>query len=385
MGPQYPELQRDAGRITTTAVNEEASFLQTLRTGTQIFDVAVGGRAPHRRRRSCPGDKAFELHDTYGFPIDLTLEMAARAGPRGRRAGLPPPDEGAAGAGQGRRPRPQGRRHPADRVPRRCSTAPGSPSFTGYTEIATEGTVRRAAEGRRRGARRRAGRRGRDHPGPHAVLRRGRRPARRPRHDPAARRRRGRGVRRAVAGARTVRPPGHGHRRRVHRGRSRAGPGRRRAAQRDHPRAHRDPHDPPGVPRDAGRDRHPDGLGERARPAALRLPQHRTRPADGAGRRRGAGQRGARGRPGRQRPGHEAGRGDRDGRDGAVRREVRRQRAGRVGRRLGARAVRRHARPAQRPARGWSSSCPRAASAPGCAASRPWSAPTPTGSWPAST
>ena len=64
---------------------EEAVFLGTLRTGTAIFDAAV----EETRRRGAAtigGGQAFQLHDTYGFPIDLTLEMAARAGP-GRRRG----------------------------------------------------------------------------------------------------------------------------------------------------------------------------------------------------------------------------------------------------------------------------------------------------------
>jgi alanyl-tRNA synthetase len=79
MGPQYPELVADAERIRKVAVTEENAFLQTLRTGTTIFDTAAsdlkksGGTV-------LPGAQAFALHDTYGFPIDLTLEMAAEAG-----------------------------------------------------------------------------------------------------------------------------------------------------------------------------------------------------------------------------------------------------------------------------------------------------------------
>ncbi|MBL1096556.1 alanine--tRNA ligase [Streptomyces coffeae] len=79
MGQQYPELLTDRKRIETVALAEEAAFLKTLKAGTNILDTAVsdtkaaGGSV-------LPGDKAFLLHDTWGFPIDLTLEMAAEQG-----------------------------------------------------------------------------------------------------------------------------------------------------------------------------------------------------------------------------------------------------------------------------------------------------------------
>ena len=79
MSPTYPELAADVGRIDASAVAEEASFLHTLRSGTAIFDLAAG----HTRQAGSTvlsGDQAFQLHDTYGFPIDLTLEMAAEHG-----------------------------------------------------------------------------------------------------------------------------------------------------------------------------------------------------------------------------------------------------------------------------------------------------------------
>ena len=79
MGPSYPELVSDFPRIESTVRLEEEAFLATLTSGSKIFDVAV-----HETRSAggavLPGDKAFQLHDTYGFPIDLTLEMAAEAG-----------------------------------------------------------------------------------------------------------------------------------------------------------------------------------------------------------------------------------------------------------------------------------------------------------------
>jgi alanyl-tRNA synthetase len=79
MGPQYPELVTDSKRILSVSVSEEESFLQTLKSGTQIFDVAS---AAIKKSKSAvlPGEDAFKLHDTYGFPFDLTLEMAREEG-----------------------------------------------------------------------------------------------------------------------------------------------------------------------------------------------------------------------------------------------------------------------------------------------------------------
>jgi alanyl-tRNA synthetase len=76
LGEQYPELRRDAPHIHTVIDAEEAAFLGTLRTGSAIFDAAVE-ETKRRGSGTIRGDQAFQLHDTYGFPIDLTLEMAA--------------------------------------------------------------------------------------------------------------------------------------------------------------------------------------------------------------------------------------------------------------------------------------------------------------------
>jgi len=79
MGPQYPELISDKNRILSVSASEEESFLQTLKSGTQIFDVSS---AALKKSKSSvlPGEDVFKLHDTYGFPFDLTLEMAREEG-----------------------------------------------------------------------------------------------------------------------------------------------------------------------------------------------------------------------------------------------------------------------------------------------------------------
>jgi alanyl-tRNA synthetase len=79
MGAQYPELISDASRIRSIAMNEEVAFLATLKSGTAIFDTAVSQLKSGGSSR-LPGDQVFQLHDTYGFPFDLTLEMANEAG-----------------------------------------------------------------------------------------------------------------------------------------------------------------------------------------------------------------------------------------------------------------------------------------------------------------
>jgi len=79
MSVSYPEINESWARIAEVSEHEESTFRRTLSAGTQIFDLAVS-RARESGARELPGDEAFQLHDTYGFPIDLTLEMASEAG-----------------------------------------------------------------------------------------------------------------------------------------------------------------------------------------------------------------------------------------------------------------------------------------------------------------
>ncbi|MFF0137079.1 alanine--tRNA ligase [Streptomyces sp. NPDC005227] len=79
MGQQYPDLVGDRQRIETVALAEEAAFVKTLKAGTNILDTAISD-TKESGGKVLAGDKAFLLHDTWGFPIDLTLEMAAEQG-----------------------------------------------------------------------------------------------------------------------------------------------------------------------------------------------------------------------------------------------------------------------------------------------------------------
>ena len=79
MGPQYPELVTGGERILAVAQAEEDSFAQTLKSGTSIFDLAAT-ELKNTKQKSLSADTVFRLHDTYGFPFDLTLEMAREKG-----------------------------------------------------------------------------------------------------------------------------------------------------------------------------------------------------------------------------------------------------------------------------------------------------------------
>jgi alanyl-tRNA synthetase len=79
MGETYADLHRDWERISQVAYGEEEAFRQTLRAGTTIFDQATA-EVKRAGGHLLSGERAFALHDTYGFPIDLTLEMAAEQG-----------------------------------------------------------------------------------------------------------------------------------------------------------------------------------------------------------------------------------------------------------------------------------------------------------------
>jgi alanyl-tRNA synthetase len=141
MALSYPEVSSDWERISTIAYAEEDAFRQTLRTGTTIFDLAAQD-AKASGRSTLSGSQAFALHDTYGFPIDLTLEMAAEQGldvdEQGfRRLMGEQRDRAKADA------RAKKGQHTDVTAYRQVSDSLGGPvEFTGYSEVVSEATVR---------------------------------------------------------------------------------------------------------------------------------------------------------------------------------------------------------------------------------------------------
>jgi alanyl-tRNA synthetase len=79
MGTGYPELHRERAAIHRWAESEEAGFGRTLEQGMKILEEVIE-RAKDRGLEGIGGDEAFKLHDTFGFPIDLTREIAAEHG-----------------------------------------------------------------------------------------------------------------------------------------------------------------------------------------------------------------------------------------------------------------------------------------------------------------
>ena len=79
MKESYPELETDFDRILRAAVAEEETFLRTLVAGTAVLTEALDA-VKSSGSKQLSGESAFLLHDTYGFPIDLTLEVAEESG-----------------------------------------------------------------------------------------------------------------------------------------------------------------------------------------------------------------------------------------------------------------------------------------------------------------
>ncbi len=77
MGDAYPELSRNHGYVRDVIDREEQRFRQTLRTGQSILDDRLASLGPGD---TLDGDAAFLLHDTYGFPLEVTVEIAAERG-----------------------------------------------------------------------------------------------------------------------------------------------------------------------------------------------------------------------------------------------------------------------------------------------------------------
>ncbi|MEU6850706.1 alanine--tRNA ligase [Actinacidiphila alni] len=139
MGEQYPELISDRKRIETVALAEEAAFLKTLKAGTNILDTAIT-ETKQSGSTVLAGDKAFLLHDTWGFPIDLTLEMASEQGLSVDEAGFrrlmqEQRDTAKADA------RAKKTGHADLSAYREVADRSGSTEFTGYTENHNEATV----------------------------------------------------------------------------------------------------------------------------------------------------------------------------------------------------------------------------------------------------
>src|SRR3954452_2544330 len=157
MKASYPELELQWERISSIAYAEEDAFRETLKAGTQIFDLAVRDAVDESRGRrpegvedatgveslgTISGPTAFQLHDTYGFPIDLTLEMAAEQGLQVdedgfRRLMAEQRDRAKADA------RAKKAKHGETHHYRALADDLGRPvEFTGYDEVVSEGTVR---------------------------------------------------------------------------------------------------------------------------------------------------------------------------------------------------------------------------------------------------
>ena len=141
MAPQYPELNAERSRILSVVAEEEAAFASTLRAGTTLFDQAAA-TVKASGSSSVPGETAFRLHDTFGFPIDLTLEMADEAGlqvdtDEFERLMAEQRERAKADA----RAKKQG--HADTSVYRDVADSVGAPvQFTGYDTVSDEATVR---------------------------------------------------------------------------------------------------------------------------------------------------------------------------------------------------------------------------------------------------
>ena len=139
MGPQYPELVNDSARILSVSASEEESFLQTLKSGTAIFDMAASA-VKATKATQMSGDDVFKLHDTYGFPFDLTLEMAREVGLEVDEAGFTrlmkeQRDRAKADA----RAKKSGHTNLSEY--KKIADASGATEFVGYTQTQTESRV----------------------------------------------------------------------------------------------------------------------------------------------------------------------------------------------------------------------------------------------------
>ncbi|MGW1173331.1 alanine--tRNA ligase [Kitasatospora sp. NPDC002543] len=140
LGDVWPELTGQASLIEQVVTAEEESFTRTLTQGTRLLNAAIT-RSRDSRSTTLTGDTAFELHDTYGFPVELTIEAARDAGlavDEDRFTALLAEQQKRAKAG-GKAKTAEALRH--QDAYRELSSRHGRTDFTGYDRLDTEATV----------------------------------------------------------------------------------------------------------------------------------------------------------------------------------------------------------------------------------------------------
>jgi alanyl-tRNA synthetase len=125
MGEAYPEICREAARVTEVLRQEEERFFQTIANGMEILESALAGGA-----KQVEGELAFKLHDTYGFPLDLTADVC-------RERGVSVDEAGFNAAMQ--RQREQARAAGKFKMAQGLAYSGADTAFDGYEHLAIEG------------------------------------------------------------------------------------------------------------------------------------------------------------------------------------------------------------------------------------------------------
>jgi len=127
MGDAYPKLVAEQKHITDTLKAEEERFFETLANGMDILDTALAGGAT-----TLPGEVAFKLHDTFGFPLDLSADVCRERGVSVDEAGFNAAME---------KQKAAGRAAGKFKMDRNVEYAGAGNTFTGYEHLEAQATV----------------------------------------------------------------------------------------------------------------------------------------------------------------------------------------------------------------------------------------------------
>lgn len=127
MGDAYPNLKASERKVIETLKAEEERFYETLANGMEILDAALAGG-----KTVLPGDVAFKLHDTYGFPLDLTNDVCRERGVTVDEAGFNAAMD---------RQKAAGRAAGKFKMDRALEYGGSANAFTGYEKLEEQATV----------------------------------------------------------------------------------------------------------------------------------------------------------------------------------------------------------------------------------------------------